>query len=368
MSFHVADACGLRALEEKIFRCCGFDEESAAKIADVIMQADLFGISSHGVQRLKYYCDGVASGRILTDGIIKIVYETPISAVLDAGSAAGQLSASKGVEIAIEKAVTNGIGMTAIRNSNHFGIAGYYSYQIAKKGLIGISMTNACGMVLPTNGMTPMLGTNPIALTVPAYPHPFHLDMSTSVVTCGKMQLYAKTGKTPPPGWAQNEDGTENRDASRFVRNNQNGTGGLYPLGGMTEEHGGHKGYGIAMLVELFTGIISGGKTSDLLTRKSETGDISHFVAAIDPKLFNVSPEEIFQAVSDYCRKIRASEKRPGKDAIFVHGDKAFNNMEIAQTSGVNIDNVTWSEISELCERYGIDPDEKEKIKKGEHL
>lgn len=364
MGFHAADADGLRALEEKIFRRCGFDEEAAARIADVIMQADLFGISSHGVQRLKYYCDGIASGRILTDGIIKTVYETPVSAVLDAGSAAGQLAASKGVETAIEKARANGIGMVSIRNSNHFGIAGYYSYQIAKEGLIGLSMTNACALVLPTNGMTPMLGTNPIALTVPAYPHPFHLDMSTSVVTCGKMQLYAKTGKTPPPGWAQNEDGTENRDAARFVRNNQEGIGGLYPLGGMTEEHGGHKGYGIAMLVELFTGIFSGGKTSDLLTRKSETGDVCHFVAAIDPKLFNASPEEIFRALSDYCRKIRESEKLAGKDAIFVHGDKAFRNMELARTNGVVIDDVTWSEIAVLCERCGIDAAERESIEK----
>ena len=188
----------LNRMVNEVFIRSGYSPEDAAVIADVLLAADLAGIESHGVQRLVLYQYGISIGRIKVDAKPSVVKETPLSIVIDADAGMGQVVSHNAMKKAIEKAKTLGMGVALVRNSNHYGIAGYYSMMAAKEGLLGVSMTNTQALVVPTFGRQPLLGTNPIAVTMPASPAPFHLDMSTSVVTGGKMEVYAKN-RNPCP-------------------------------------------------------------------------------------------------------------------------------------------------------------------------
>ena len=190
----------------------------------------------------------------------EIVRETPVSAVIDAHDAIGQPVSVAAMQMAIDKAKKAGVGIVVVRDSNHYGIAGYYAKMAADQGLLGISMTNTEALVVPTFSKQPMMGTNPIAVSMPGTPHPFHLDMATSVVPAGKMEVYAKAGKTLPGDWLMNSDGSPSYDPNDFLRiRATKSLGGIFPVGGEGETNSGHKGYGLSLLVELFCGILSGG-------------------------------------------------------------------------------------------------------------
>ena len=354
MSYHYYEPESLRRLTEKIFKSYGYSESDAAVITDVMIQADLFGIESHGVQRLKLYTSGIDIGRIRVDAVPEIIKETPVSAVIDAHSCSGQLASMFASETAAKKAKKSGIGMTVVRNSNHYGIAGYYSLWLSRRNLIGLSLTNTWALVLPTYGTKPMMGTNPIAFTVPASPYPFHLDMATSVVTCGKMEVYKKAGKETPRVWALNEDGTVNTDPVRFVENNGKAVGGLLPLGGMGEIYGGHKGYGLSVMVEILTGILAGGLTSDRVTNNTDKGLTSHMIMAIDPALFSEEPQNIFRNLSMYLQDIRNSSRVKDEQKIYIHGEKEFQNEEKVRKQGIAVSDSTLEEIREICKKLGI--------------
>lgn len=184
----------LYELAVEVMHRYGYSREDAEKIADVILTSDRYGIESHGVNRLTLYPFGIDIGRIKVDATPEVVEDNKTMAVIDAHDADGHLAGIMGMNIAIEKARQYGVGMVGVRNSNHYGIAGYYSMMAAKEGLMGVSMTNAEATVVPTYAREPMVGTNPIAITIPCQPHPFHMDFATSIMTCGKMEVYAKTG------------------------------------------------------------------------------------------------------------------------------------------------------------------------------
>ena len=198
----------LYELAVEMFIRYGFSREDSEKVADVILTSDRFGVESHGVNRLTLYPFGIDIGRIKVDAKPEVVEDRLSMAVIDAHDGMGQLASIQGMQLAIDKAKKYGVGMVSVRNSNHFGIAGYYSMMAAKQGLMGVSMTNAEALVVPTYAREPMFGTNPIAVTIPADPHPFHMDFATSVMTCGKMEVYAKIGHELQPGMLVDETGT----------------------------------------------------------------------------------------------------------------------------------------------------------------
>ena len=178
----------------------GFSPEECDIIVDVLLTSDLYGIESHGMQRLVRYHKGIEKGLIKVDAKPEIVFETPVSAVIEGNDGMGQLLGYKAMNIAIEKAKKVGMAIVTVRNSNHYGIAGYYAKMACKEGLIGMSMTNSEAIMVPTFGRLAMLGSNPIAVAMPAEPYDFFFDASTTVVTRGKLEIYNKLEK-PLPEW-----------------------------------------------------------------------------------------------------------------------------------------------------------------------
>ena len=241
-----------------VFRKFGFNEEETNIIKDVLLTADLYGIESHGMQRMVRYDKGIEKGTIHPDAKPEVVFETPVSAVIDGHDGMGQLISHFAMEKAIEKAKKTGVGFVSVRNSNHFGIAGYYAEMASKQGLLGMACTNSEAIMVPTFGRKAMLGSNPIAVAMPAEPYPFLFDCSTTVVTRGKLEMYNKMGKPLPQGWALGANGQESTDAPDVLANivAKKG-GGIMPLGGNKEVNGSHKGYGYGMLCEIFSSILS---------------------------------------------------------------------------------------------------------------
>ena len=216
-----------------VFEAFGFEGSDGAKISDVLLTADLYGIESHGMQRMVRYHKGIEKGQIHRDAEPEIVFESPVSAVIDGHSGMGQLIGIYAMEKAIEKAKASGVGIVSVRESNHYGIAGYYAQMASDQGLIGFSCTNSEAIMVPTFSRQAMIGSNPIAIAVPADPYPFLFDASTTVVTRGKLEMYNKMGKPLPDGWALDENGSPCDEAPRVLSNivGKNG-GGIMPLGG----------------------------------------------------------------------------------------------------------------------------------------
>jgi len=345
----------LRGLMERIFEREGFSAADAKAIADVLMLADLFGIESHGAQRMMYYHQNIRSGSVDTKAQIEIVKETPVSALLDAHFAMGQLSGVRAMELAIEKAKKTGIGMVCVRNSSHYGIAGYYPLMAAREGLCAFSMTNTGPIMVPTFGREMMLGTNPIAFCMPADPYPFWFDASTTVVTLGKVEVYAKREKPMPEGWTINAKGAIETDAGKMNQSILAGDmGGILPLGGAGETHSGHKGYGLAIMVEALTSVLAQGLMSPEM--QGAHGDhTSHFFLAFDPGMFG-DPAAIRAQMSRYLDMLRGSEKLPGESRIYTPGEKAFESMKRRREAGIPVEEKTLAELRKIAGELGIDP------------
>lgn len=345
----------VKALCEAVFQSYDFTDEEGRFIADVITTADLFGIESHGVNRLILYPHGIDIGRIKLGAKLDVVYETPVSMVIDANDGEGHLAGKMAMEEAIKKAGKTGIGMVTVRNSNHFGIAGYYSRMALKENFMGICMTNAEALVVPTFGKKPMMGTNPIAISMPADPIPFNLDMATSVVPGGKLEVYAKNKKPLYENWIVDHNGNSCTDPQEFLRiRDEKRNGGILPLGGFGEVYGGHKGYGLSLLVELMTGNFSGGANGDGVRRVKNAEKCCHFFAAIDFGIFG-NKKSIVKEFSDYLERIRESEKASGYERIYTHGEKEMENAEFVRQNGIAINEPTIQEIINLCGRKNID-------------
>jgi len=336
---------------EKVFAGYGFDANQAKKITEVLLEADLSGIESHGVQRLIRYHKEITDGLVNTKAIPKIIKETPISATIDGNDAMGQLLGIQAMDIAIEKAKKTGVGMVAVRNSNHYGIAGYYTRRAAEKGLIGICMTNTEAILVPTFGRQAMLGTNPIAFSMPAEPIPFTFDAATTVVPRGKLEVYAKRDGVIKEGWALDENGHPSTDAARVLDNIIGKTGGgILPLGGAGEDTSGYKGYGFAMLCEICTAILSGGATSNYIYKTPGRAEICHFFMAIDHSVFG-DAAQIEANLSKYMQELRDSNKAEGQNRIYTHGEKEFYAKQRMISEGIPVNEKTYSEM-EMIARF----------------
>ena len=345
---------------EKLVRFCiesfkgyGFNEDQAKQITDVLLEADLSGIESHGVQRMIRYHKEITSGMVKIDAKPEVVFETPLSAVVEGNDCMGQTLGVWAMQMAIDKAKKSGVGIVTVRNSNHYGVAGYYSRMAADQGLIGMSMTNTEAIMVPTFGRQALLGTNPIAFAMPADPVNFSFDAATTVVPRGKLEVYVKRGNGLPLGWALDENGHDSDDADRVLKNIIAKTGGgILPLGGSGELTSGYKGYGFAMLCEIFTAILASGTTSNYIYKTPGRSNIAQCFIAMDHAMFG-DKKAIEASLSKYLQEVRDSAKAEGQERIYIHGEKEYEARAGVLANGVYLNDKTYAEMQMIAEYTG---------------
>ena len=342
------DADELRRFTAGVFRRVGLEAEDAEIAADVLVAADLRGVDSHGVAHLElWYVRRIQEGIIDPKAKIRVISEAPAAALLDGGRGLGMVVAYRAMEYCINKARDTGAAVVTVRNSNHFGMAAYYSMMALREGMVGLAMTNATPIVVPTFGRQGAVGTNPISLAAPAgAERPFVLDMATSVVAHGKLEVAARRGRKIPLGWALGRDGkpTDDPVEAMAVR-------ALLPLGS-TPELSSHKGYGLAFMVDILCGVLSGGGYC-LQVGPGRRGP-SHFFAAIRVDLLR--PLEEFKAMLDEeIRAIRALPKAPGHDRIYIPGEPEFETEEARRREGIPLDPPVLESLRRLSEEFGVE-------------
>lgn len=353
MQYHHLDYEALKNFCIAVFQGYGFREEESRKITDVLLDADLSGIESHGIQRLIRYHHEITGGLVKPEAKPETVKETPISAVIEGNDAMGQLLGVQAMETAIQKAKTCGFGMVTVRNSNHYGIAGYYAKMAANQGLIGMSMTNSEAIMVPTFGRQAMIGTNPIAFAMPAKPTNFVFDAATTVVPRGKLEVYVKRGNPLPMGWALDETGHDSNEPDRILKNIINKTGGgILPLGGSGETTSGYKGYGFGMLCEIATAILSGGTTSNYIYKTPGRSNIAQCFIALDYGIFG-DKAAMEDHLSKFIQEIRDSAKAEGCDRIYIHGEKEAESRQRVLHEGVSLNEKTYAELQMIGEYTG---------------
>ena len=334
--------------------------EDAQIVANVLVEADLRGIDSHGVARMSRYVTGIQQGMMKPRANPRVVHETPCTATIDGDAGLGQPVSHKAMQLAIAKAREHFIGFVAVRNSNHFGIAGYYAMMALAEDMIGICTTNTEVIVVPTFARNAMLGTNPIAITVPTgNERPFVLDMSTSTVTRGKIEVYARLEKPIPTNWATDEKGVATDNPARVLQNIASRSGGgLLPLGGALEESGGHKGYGLAVAVEIFSALLSGALYANRVYPKTADGKplpsgIGHFFGAMRIDAFRPK-EEFKRDMDDLIHRLKNAPKAEGANRIYIHGEKEFEETERLAKLGVPLIPKVADELRGIAKQLGM--------------
>ncbi len=338
----------------------GIPREDAVICADVLLESDKRGIESHGVNRFKpIYLDRIRDGIQNPVTQFEIIKETPTTAVVDGHDGMGQVIGYKAMSLAIEKAKEYGMGMVAVRNSCHYGIAGYYPTMACKAGCIGITGTNARPSVAPTFGVEGMFGTNPLTIGIPTdEDFDFLIDCASSITQNGKVEYYERIGEEVHPGTIVGLDGEAvEGDAGEALRRIRNGTAALTTLGGIGEALGGYKGYGYAMAVELLSAVLQDGNYGKALDGKDENGNkvpyrLGHFFIAIDTDHF-LGEDVCRQKAGDIIRAVRASKKAPGAERIYSAGEKE-HLVRLARKDGVPINESVQKEITEIRDQLGL--------------
>ena len=342
------------------FKGYGVPEEDAKVCADVLLESDRRGIESHGCNRFKpIYINRIMNGTLLPETEIEILKETPTTVVMDAHDGMGMVASHKMMKMLIEKAKTYGMAGGAIRNSTHYGIAGYWTTMASKEGLIGITGTNARPSIAPTFGVENMMGTNPLTFSLPTDEEfPFCLDCATSIVQRGKIEYYARSGKDTPAGMVISRDGEALTDSKQILDDLVKGMAALTPLGGMGEEMAGYKGYGYAAIVEILSAALAGGQFMKALNGVDENGNpkmfrLGHFFFVIDPDAF-MGRETFKKIAGDICRALRASEKAPGFERIYTAGEKEYLTWLERKDKGVPVGEAVQKEIIEVRDKLNL--------------
>jgi len=347
----------LKAFVARALQRLDVPAEDATTVADILVAADLRGIDSHGVARLRRYVSGLHNGSIKARPNIRAAYESPCSATLNGDSGLGHVIGKYAMELAIQKAKSVGIGVIAVRNSTHYGIAGYYAMMALPYDMIGCSLTSARSRIVPTFGRRKWHGTNPIAVAVPSGKElPFVLDMATAVVPDGKIEVYSRLRKPLPVGWVINEQGEPDTDATDvLMRMRKDQGGGTLPLGGQGETFGGHKGYGLGLLVDILSGVLSGAGWGPLIS-DSGWANLGHFFAAMRVDLFR--PIDEFKAEMDtMIRRLKAEPKAPGHDRIYIHGEKEFESTQERLASGIPLHPLVIEDLQKIAAELGVEYD-----------
>ena len=321
----------------------------------MLVVADLRGVDSHGVARLPRYVTGLKERSIQPADESRVIKETKATALIDAGQSLGQVAGYRAMEVAIRKARDTAVGVVAVRNSNHYGIAGYYAMMALEHDLIGVSMTNSAPLVVPTFGRTAALGTNPISVAAPASKEkPFVLDMATSVVPRGKIEVLDRAGTPMPLGWAVDKTGRGSNDPKSVLdAMAMRLGGGLLPLGGEGEDHSGHKGYGLALLVDVMSGVLSGAATGLQSYADERKPDVGHFFMALDPAAFR--PIDEFKRDMDrLARELKTSPKTDGQARIYVHGEKSFERTDRHRREGIPLGPKVVENLRKIGAELGV--------------
>ena len=339
----------------------GVPEDDARICADVLLESDRRGIESHGCNRFKpIYLDRIEKGTLLPTTELEIVKETPTTIVMDAHDGMGMVASYHMMEMLIEKAKAFGMAGGAIRNSTHYGIAGYWATMASKEGLVGMTGTNARPSIAPTFGVENMLGTNPLTFALPTDEEfPFCLDCATSIVQRGKIEYYARDGKDTPPGTVISEEGQSITDSQEALKALSQGKASFAPLGGIGEELAGYKGYGYAAVVEILSAALSGGQFMKALSGVSPEGDpqmyhLGHFFFVVDPEAF-MGRETFKRIAGDICRTLRASKKAPGSERIYTAGEKEYLAWLERKDKGVPVGESVQKELIEIRDKLGLD-------------
>lgn len=316
----------------RFFVKLGVPKGRAEITADILQSADLRGVSSHGIIRLQtYYGSRLAKGLINPLANNEVLRETTASLALDGNNGLGQVAGKDAMIRCIEKARKSGVAMVTVRNSNHYGIAGYYAMMALEHNMIGISFTNAQPLVAPTFGKTRLLGTNPIAVAAPALSEkPFVLDMATSIVPIGKVTVFDKAGDPLPEGWALDSEGNPTSSPKSVLDG-----GALFPLGG-PEILRGYKGYGLALWVDIFSGVLSGAAFGKNVSDPGQlaNANVGHFFAAMRLDAFR-DPDEFKQDMDSLFQQLKSAEKAKGQDRIYIHGEKEFERTANYKLNGI---------------------------------
>ena len=340
----------------------GVPADEAEIVTDVLLESDRRGIESHGCNRFKpVYIDRIKAGIQFAQTNFEILKETETTAVVDGHHGMGQVIGHRAMTMAIEKAKKYGMGMVVVRNSTHYGIAGYYTTMATKAGCIGMTGTNARPSVAPTFSVEGMFGTNPFTLGVPTdEDFDFNFDCATSITQNGKVEYYERIGEEIHPGTViDNEGNPVEGDAGVALKKIRQGTAALTTLGGIGEALGGYKGYGFAMFVEFLSSILQDGAYGKDLDGKDAEGNIrpyqlGHFFIAIDTEHF-LGEEIARKKAGDIIRGVRAAKKAPGETRIYTAGEKEHDIWLQRKDSGVPINESVQKEMNQVRDDLGLD-------------
>ncbi|HHW01160.1 MAG TPA: Ldh family oxidoreductase [Clostridiaceae bacterium] len=343
-----------------VFKGVGVPEEDAKICADVLITADKYGIDSHGIGRLKpIYYDRIKLGIQNPVTNFEIVREGPTTAVVDGHDGMGHVIGKRSMQMAIDKAKKYGMGMVAVRNSTHYGIAGYYALMAVEAGMIGITGTNARPSIAPTFGVENMLGTNPLTFGMPSDEEfPFIIDCATSITQRGKIEAYARADKEIPKGWVIDHEGNARTDTHQILKDLVKGTAALTPLGGIGEETGGYKGYGYATAVEILSAALQSGSYLKGLLGYDEKGNpapyhLGHFFIAIDISAFT-ELDSFKKITGDILRSLRNSKKAPGCERIYTAWEKEYIAYCERRNKGVPVTKALQKDVIQMKKELGL--------------
>lgn len=349
--YQLSTEAKLKRFVADVLEKVGVARDQAEVVGDVLVAADLRGIESHGVARLEsYYVSRIRSGHLKPKPNYELVRETETTVLFDADNGLGHPVGKMAMQKVIAKAKKHGSAFGAVRNSNHYGIAGYYAMLALEHDMIGMASTNSVKYGAPTFGKDVLLGTNPLAYAIPAGKEPaFVLDFATTTVPKGKLEVYKRKNLPLKDGWAIDAQGQPTHDPDEALR------GALLPLGGFGTDNGGHKGYGLGLLVDILCGVLSGGAFGPSLPHVTDTkeGAISHWFGAFRVDAFR----EVEQFKADMDKELRffkESQKVPGQDRIYVAGEVEFEKTKYHRDHGVPVHVKVWDGLEKLAGELGI--------------
>jgi L-2-hydroxycarboxylate dehydrogenase (NAD+) len=346
----------LRGFVTKVFEYFDVPYEDAVIAADVLAYSDEHGIDSHGIARLKTYCDLLQAKRINPKPKISVIREKGSIATVDGDNGLGLVVGPKCMEIAMQKAKDYGSGWVSVYNTNHYGAAGYYPVMALKDDLIGFSMTNTTAGVVPFNGSVKMLGTNPIAIAFPGLKEPpVLIDFASSTVSYGKVEIAKRKGEMIPTGWCIDKEGYSTNDPVEMIDG-----GALLPLGG-DKDGGGHKGYCLASMVDILTAVLSGANWGpfavpfaiNVTAPNKEVGKgIGHFFGAWDIDGFR-DKEAFKKSIDEWIYTMRNTKPQTGKK-VLIPGDPEREAYQIRMKEGIPVNTEVVASLQDIADYTGI--------------
>ncbi len=347
----------LYSFAKNIFLKIGLSESNASSATKVLLSADLRGVDSHGIARLSGYVRLWEANRVIANPSVKIVHETPSTAVVDGDKGLGLVVAPIAMQIAIDKAKNVGTGWVSVKNSNHFGIAGAHSMMTLEHDMIGIAMTNASALVAPTFSVERLLGTNPISVSIPAGEEPpFVSDFATTTAANGKLEILQRKNLDTPDGWVQTKDGAASNDAAELKKG-----GALLPLGSDIE-HGSHKGYNLGAIVDIFSAVLSGANYGPWVPPfpayvpmpENMPGEgIGHFFGAMRIDAFR-TPDEFKKNMDQWIRRFRSSKTIAPDKKVLIPGDIEREMEKQRIQNGIPLLQPVVDDLKELSTRFSV--------------